>query len=189
MSTYQISNIAANNGYAYDSVYSGSLTGTITANTTVTLKFKIGIMYLWNYGNAYPLADTSEWDTHASGEDVHSGDKPVYTGDGLLGVYHRGGSRQDTLCPTPINLTNYSSIVFLRDVDVSAGGNGYCGLAATWGNVDDITFALRSEKFGPSLDNYSKSELDISALTGDYYLMFSGYKGGWCYYTQIYLTP
>ena len=37
--TYEIKNIKANNGYQYDGIYSGSLSGTITATTSVVLSF------------------------------------------------------------------------------------------------------------------------------------------------------
>lgn len=37
--TYEIKNIKANNGYQYDGIYSGSLSGTITATTSVVLRF------------------------------------------------------------------------------------------------------------------------------------------------------
>lgn len=73
-STYEIKNIKANDGYRYDGVYSGSLSGTLTAATQVVLSFSTNPTYTITYNinaptNAY-TSGTVEAQTCDNGDSV-----------------------------------------------------------------------------------------------------------------------
>lgn len=73
-STYEIKNIKANDGYRYDGVYSGSLSGTLTTATQVVLSFSTKPTYTITYNinaptNAY-TSGTVEAQTCDNGDSV-----------------------------------------------------------------------------------------------------------------------
>lgn len=145
--------------------------------------------YLWNYGNVYGLADLSEWDTYAHDtEESHSGNKPTMDAQGRLGVYHRGADDQTTVCPTPIDVTDYATITFVLDA-VSGNTYGRVGLmAGSDARYSGFSYSknigtVLSEGFTPRTFT-----VDISDATGEYYLGFRGNKGGMTYYSQVYLS-
>jgi len=169
-SSYEITNIKADSTRQYDGVYSGSLTGTITGATSVSLKFTTSKLYIINAATS-TYVGSWKFDGNNFGQTV------TQTSSGLKFYKYAYQAGVTFSGQTGIDVTNYNTMV----VTISAvGGTSESNAIYTTHN----RFGLSTSKTANSdaYNDYSKYTvytftnrktgtytIDISSLTGTYY--------------------
>ena len=161
-STYEIKNIRPKSGYNYDGVTGGSLSGTITGATTVTLSFSITTTYVFQNGSLGSGISVS-------GASISG--NIIYAGVGS-GADDEGNAEVDDLTVTisGIDLTNYNKLYISTTSELyNHYGEAYCNVGID--NTNTRFFTVNSGT-GTGEQFTNTITLDVSSYTGVHSLKF-----------------
>ena len=143
-----------------------------------------GTSYSLIYTAGYSLVPNTEgalYDTTTEDYWYSSSDDPQWQSDGSLRIYLASGSNTTNKCLKPVNLTNYSKMIFT--LATVPGTNGfYVGFAADNSKAYN-GFSAQSA----SITAAGRYSVDISGLSGNHYFMVRGQYQAGLVFSEIYL--
>ena len=181
---YEIKNISDYDGTTYSPISKVYDNNGTDNNLIYSSEF-----YLWSGDPATSVL---------SGRVTASTDDPKWKGkfgDGLIAdavgnisFYAASGYETHGIWQTPIDITNYSKLVFTCvEVPSHSGSRIYLGFSESSTSNRHVGGAKTG--IGNELDlGIGTYEVDISGLTGSYYFMYYAKYGGWFRFSEIYLT-
>lgn len=116
------------------------------------------------------------------------GDGLIANAVGNISFYAASEYETHGIWLTPIDITNYSKLVFTC-VSMPTHGSSRIFLCFSESNTSNRPVGGAKTGFGNDLDlDIGTYEVDISGLTGNYYFMYYAKYGGWYHFSEIYLT-